>query len=385
VFTSIPRITSMGFESSPPADPLDEVDFLEEVDVLEGEMRAINARLLERIGKLDEEWPDDPAVPDLASEMAARQRITATLAAERLRVARALRDLPHIRQAHAEGRLSWDQLRWVTRFVSAEEDEEWAQRAANMRPDALRLESQRQAKEQRREAERDQAMRSVWMSWDEDRRFLDLHATLAAEQGAAVESALKEAAHHVEVGEDVSDRKGARLADALVGLVTSSRGASSAPALVVHADAEVLAGADDDGRGLAETSSGVQLTPEAVRRLACEARIRLVLERDGRPAGMVTRGRAPTEHQTEMLRFRDRGCTFPGCGATWFLHRHHIQHWTDDGETALENLTLLCGMHHRKVHEGRWTIRGRPPDELEFVSPTGRVLSRAGPVMARAG
>ena len=71
--------------------------------------------MLEALAKLDAEWPEDPAVPDLACELAVTLGVSANSAAERLRIARAVRDLPHIAGAHREGRLSWDQLRWVTR------------------------------------------------------------------------------------------------------------------------------------------------------------------------------------------------------------------------------------------------------------------------------
>ena len=89
-------------------------DFMEPVDDVELRMRALSAEMLDRIAELDAEWVDDTAIPDIACEIAARHAITAQLASERLRVARALKDLPEIRRAHAEGRLSWDQLRWVT-------------------------------------------------------------------------------------------------------------------------------------------------------------------------------------------------------------------------------------------------------------------------------
>jgi hypothetical protein len=36
---------------------------------------------------------------------------------------------------------------------------------------------------------------------------------------------------------------------------------------------------------------------------------------------------------------------------------------------------MLCGYHHRKLHEGGWRIEGDPGDELSFVNPFGRVLS----------
>jgi hypothetical protein len=222
------------------------------------------------------------------------------------------------------------------------------------------------------------------MAWDEDRRFLDIQATLAAEQGAAVESALNAAAQHITVEENAEDRKGARLVDALVERVTSSGARPQTPTLIIHADAEVLARTNDGDRHLAETSGGIQLSQEAVRRVACNAKVLTALHRDGQPVGIVSRGRTVTEHQMEMLVFRDRGCTFPGCGSTWFLHAHHIRHWADGGKTTLENLTLLCGSHHRRVHEGGWVIRGRPPDQLEFVSRSRRIPVRSGPAELRA-
>jgi hypothetical protein len=34
---------------------------------------------------------------------------------------------------------------------------------------------------------------------------------------------------------------------------------------------------------------------------------------------------------------------------------HHIRHWADDGNTDLDNGTLLCGRHHTIVHRDRLT------------------------------
>jgi hypothetical protein len=358
---------------------VDARDPLAAIDTLELEMRDVSARLLAAVSSAEERWPEDPAVPDLASEMAARQRIPSSLAAERVRVAKALRGLPHIKIAHAEGRLSWDQVRWLIRFAASDTDAGWAKRAVRMSPGELRLEHMRQREVTRRVANRDHAMRSGWMGWDDEGRFLEAHLTMAREQGAAFQAAVEAAAQQVELEDEVEDRRGARITDAIVGLVTSSGRRSAAPTLIVHTDASVLTGNRDGRRHLAETSEGVRLSDDAVRRMACDSKVLFALESKGRPVALASLGRTVTEHLLEMLRFRDRGCTFPGCGSRWFLHAHHIKHWADGGKTTFENLTLLCGSHHRRVHDGRWTIRGRPPDGLEFVSPTGKVLSRAGP------
>ena len=48
----------------------------------------------------------------------------------------------------------------------------------------------------------------------------------------------------------------------------------------------------------------------------------------------------------------------------------------------MQNIVLLCGAHHRFVHEGGWRIEGDPAGELRFVHPDGREL-RVGPPALR--
>jgi hypothetical protein len=66
------------------------------------------------------------------------------------------------------------------------------------------------------------------------------------------------------------------------------------------------------------------------------------------------------------VRSRDRGCTFPGCGATRHLHAHHVQHWSDGGATDLSNLVTLCSFHHRFVHAHDWHIEVRADGRHRF-------------------
>ncbi|MFW6200514.1 MAG: HNH endonuclease signature motif containing protein, partial [Gemmatimonadota bacterium] len=73
------------------------------------------------------------------------------------------------------------------------------------------------------------------------------------------------------------------------------------------------------------------------------------------------------------LEVRDRGCRFPGCGLR-FTDGHHVEHWADGGETRLDNLILLCGFHHRLVHEGGWRVErwGRGGERRPaFIDPRG--------------
>jgi hypothetical protein len=39
-----------------------------------------------------------------------------------------------------------------------------------------------------------------------------------------------------------------------------------------------------------------------------------------------------------------------------FVDAHHIIEWDDDGLTDLVNLLLFCRFHHRKVHQGHYTV-----------------------------
>jgi hypothetical protein len=35
---------------------------------------------------------------------------------------------------------------------------------------------------------------------------------------------------------------------------------------------------------------------------------------------------------------------------------HHIHHWLDGGDTALENMVLLCQHHHLVIHHDHWQL-----------------------------
>jgi hypothetical protein len=56
------------------------------------------------------------------------------------------------------------------------------------------------------------------------------------------------------------------------------------------------------------------------------------------------------------LWLRDGGCRVPGCGRRRHLHGHHIQGWAEGGPTKLDNLVLMCPGHHRMVHEGELLV-----------------------------
>lgn len=60
------------------------------------------------------------------------------------------------------------------------------------------------------------------------------------------------------------------------------------------------------------------------------------------------------------------------------MDAHHIRHWADGGETSLDNTMLLCGGHHRLVHEGGYDIRKDYQGRWYFMRPDGRAIPQHG-------
>jgi hypothetical protein len=300
-------------------------------------------------------------------------------------VSRALRSLPRIAETYERGNLTWEQLRPLVRFATPEDDAHWAEAAPDLYPSQLWRERERRTRARLKDHR--EAHASRYLSRDRDDPVLYLEGRLGAEQGSALEEALRQRSREVTPDPEAEDPAGARRADALVELATSrSEADPPRPTLVVHASAEVLAGtAPRTGPWLGETESGRRLHPETIRRLGCDGRMEWVRETDGRPIGIGRQGRQVPAWLERVLRYRDGGrCRFPGCERKTFLLSHHIRHWANGGVTDLENLTTLCDGHHRLIHEGRWRIRGRPDTELRFHDPTGRPLARASPATAAA-
>jgi hypothetical protein len=359
------------------AAPRTSGDLTDTLDRATAVMVAASAEALRVVAAFDRGglWRRDGAT-SMSSWLAGRYGLAWGTAREWVRVAHALEGLPRIAGAYAGGRLSWDQLRPLTRFATPENDEFWAGRAPGLRPWTLHREAARHDRQRRARTEEARRLRSVSFHWDPDLPLLYLEAALPAEEGTAVQGALERRAEEVVVADRPDSPQEARLADALVELVTGgTQGEAPPPTVVIHAGADVLAGGEpSDGPVLAETEDGRGLPAEAVRRLACDGRIEWVLESGGRPVGVGRRGRTVPGHLARLLRHRDRACRFPGCERRRWLKAHHLVHWASGGTTDLDNLVLLCHAHHRLLHEGGWRTSGHPARDLRFHDPGGRPL-----------
>jgi hypothetical protein len=112
-------------------------------------------------------------------------------------------------------------------------------------------------------------------------------------------------------------------------------------------------------------------SPGELRRICCDAAvIPIVMNGASQPLDVGTRQRTIPPAIRWAVEARDRGCAHPGCDRppSW-SEVHHIKHWADGGPTALWNLTMLCKVHHRGVHDGGWIIRMASDGLPEFIPP----------------
>jgi Domain of unknown function (DUF222) len=93
--------------------------------------------------------------------------------------------------------------------------------------------------------------------------------------------------------------------------------------VMVHLDQEVLR---QDGAWAGTLEDGTRVSAETLRRVACDCGLVATGgDREALNIGRRARSIPPAIRRALML--RDRGCAFPGCTHTAFLHGHHIEHW----------------------------------------------------------
>jgi hypothetical protein len=312
-------------------------------------------------------------------------------ARQKVRVAHCLRRLPMTTAAFAAGRVSYSKMRALTRVATPDNEGELLDLA--LTGTASHLERiVRAYRGALRDDEVDTAndlhdRRSVQWHHDDDGSFV-LSGRLTPEQGALVRQALETATEAVDNGsaEPLStgpESRNQRQADALVAMAESflatgehARRSGDRHLVVVHVDAEVLAG-DADGR--CELEDGPNLAAETARRLGCDAAVVGIVEDErGTPLDVGRKTRSIPPAIRRALQVRDGGCRFPGCTNRRFVDGHHIRHWAAGAETSLANLVLLCRRHHRAVHEGGYTIEAtaEPHDPVRFRRPDGTVLGQ---------
>jgi hypothetical protein len=372
-----------------------------EITELAAHVNAATCRWLGLVAEFDrrEAWADW-GCKSCAAWLAWRCGLGPAAAREQLRVARKLTDLPVARTAFGRGELSYSQIRALTRIATSQTESDLVELARHSTASQLEVVVRAYRgvlAHELGESDAAHRRRYVRCEYDEDGALI-LSARLPAEEGALVlaaleagrdalragsaESASAETTHSgdEEAGSEPETRPPSN-ADALLlmaqGLLSShqSEGAQAdLHQVVVHVDGAALASSRDSEpeHAACQLEHGPALDPETARRLACDASIVRIVERDGRPLSVGRKTRSVPPSLRRALRTRDGACRFPGCGQRRFLHAHHIDHWARGGRTDLSNLVHLCAHHHRLVHEGGYRIERRARGELCFRRPDGR-------------
>ena len=366
-----------------------------QITELAGHLNAAHYRWLTLIAEFDRRqgWSDG-RLASCAHWLNFKCGLNLGAAREKVRVAHALKSLPHIAAAMARGELSYSKVRALSRVACAATEENLLMialhgTAHHVETIVRHYRRAQQAEQLSREA-RQQANRSLHYWYDEDGSLV-IKARLPALGGAMVVEALEAAMQEVpstelcvafDEEEPLSFQE--RRADALAMLgecYLQRRADSSSSAdrfqVVVHVDAETL---KEQTAGRCHIEQGPSIPVETVRRIACDSSLVQILETElGVPLDVGRKTRSIPPAIRRALNARDPGCCFPGCTYQRFLDAHHVEHWADGGETKLSNLVTLCRRHHRLVHEGGIVVVPREPGGWRFLKPDGREFNVIGP------
>ena len=354
---------------------------------------AAESRLLTLIREFDEKecWAD-LGFFSCAHWLNFKCGIGMNAAREKVRVAHALVHLPKIDRGLSKGELSYSKVRAMTR-IADETNEDYLMMIAKhgTAHHVEKLVSKYRTAKRLQDAEVADAQyrdRELSHYYDHD-GCLVIKARMPAEQGAVIIKALEMAMDKDFLGagdavgaassREKSGLEGpptpspiaARRADALANIAETymnndenSGSTADRYQVVVHVTAET-----------SEIENGPHVTAVTSRRISCDSTIvRIQEDENGEPLSIGRRSRSIPPPMRRALRIRDGGCRFPGCTNTRFVDGHHIRHWSDGGETSLDNLVLLCRHHHHLVHEGGFACEKSADGEVYFKDQRQQLL-----------
>jgi len=371
----------------------------QELTTLAGQLNAGNYRWLMLLAEFDaRQGYAGVGAASCAHWLSWRCGLSMPAAREKVRVARALSDLPEVSEAMRRGVISYCMVRAMTRVATADNEAELLRIAeagtVSQMEKLVRTMRREQCTEELEQGNARHASRYLQAYTAEDGCVV-VKGVLSPEQGALFLKALRGACDALREAEGDSreacaapdsaeDRHGARNADALECLAESFLAHGHAPLAArerhvvhVHVDEAVLRDAEAQGRCEVEGSA---VPPATLQRVCCDARLVTGVEdAAGAPKALSHKSRVVSTPLFRALMLRDGGCRFPGCCNTRFVDAHHIVHWIHGGPTSLANLILLCGRHHRFLHEYGYRVVMRD-GQTQFLQPNGReVITRAKP------
>jgi 5-methylcytosine-specific restriction endonuclease McrA len=125
---------------------------------------------------------------------------------------------------------------------------------------------------------------------------------------------------------------------------------------------------------------GPAISPAALRLIGCNATISTMIhDADGNVLNVGRRSRKPPAALRRAVRERDGSrCQYPGCKSRR-TDAHHIQYWSNGGQTSYRNLCSLCKRHHTLVHDKNILIAAARGG-FAFYTPQGSLIPASPPL-----
>ncbi len=333
-----------------------------EVEILKlaGQMNAVQYRFVKLLGEYDDTggWQGD-GIKSFAHwlnwKMDGPRRMGMVMGREKVRVARALPDLPLIDKAFSEGKISYTKVRAMTRVGTPENEQFLLQIAEHGTADHMEylVRKYKYCKQLQESRDSDNWKRLKDLGWYQDETgMIVINVRLPPEEGAIVIKALEVIqAENRQKKEEAEDEKKAKVDSKNVSAETFSCGMTQEDYLCDRASALTemaeyyLKGKSSGKTKESWNSLGEKyqiflhinanaasidckvndsdccsvdnkrfLTPQVARRLACDASLTTVLEDDeGNVLNIGRRSRIIPRAMSHALRIRDGGCRYPSC------------------------------------------------------------------------
>jgi len=329
------------------------------------------AHVCELIVEVDarQSWMTDGA-RNLTDWVAARLRVRPSTARQLVSVAFRLEDLPVLSARFAAGDLSLDQTDAISRMAIADTEAGLIEEALGLSNAVLDRKARRANPPSAGDEGEAHRVRALWIQRTLDGASGRLTAHLPHTDMEIVETAIRDRADKIGPNPETGlfDAYSQRMADGLVEVCATTGDRTVAPPqITVFAELEALTTTDS---GVTELGSGALVPNETAQRLSCDCVLETIITDGSQIIGVGRNSRTVPGWLRRLVTHRDGGtCRFHGCDNTNWLQVHHIVHWSKGGPTDLDNLTLLCGFHHRFVHEHGWHITRNPDSQFVFRKP----------------
>lgn len=270
---------------------------------------------------------------------------------DRLRVARAIRELPRLKERFAAGDIVYSVVRELCRVAIPETEAEWlASVAGKTATEVQRAVAAHAPGDRPTDPQKPQlSTRRVTLELSPDAYALLENARAKATNAA---------------GGHVDDS--AFIAEAMLAFLSGGgeRDAGRA-AFQIALTRDAHGGAVIEAAGQA-----VDVDAVTVEMAECDAEHIGDVGTEGEAARASQT--IPPKTRRQVVRRHQGCCAVPGCRNAAFVHIHHVEARSEGGTHDPEKLVVLCSAHHRAAHDGALDVRGTFTSGFEFRHADGR-------------